>query len=84
MIYLVRVTISPKSPDDPKLLFKNIVYKGVFVPKNKQTLKTKIEAQCTSYLLKNLKNDHPNMEFEFKNFKIDRYGSQFTIVEDKK
>jgi hypothetical protein len=82
MIYLVLATIQPKHPKDKNIHFKQLKYQGIYVSKKSRAMKEKIEKECTDYLLKNLKNDNPEINFEFKNFKIDRYNSRFTLNEE--
>ncbi|MCT4590540.1 MAG: hypothetical protein N4A71_22120 [Carboxylicivirga sp.] len=81
-VYLIKTKIQPKA-DDPNMNFKPLVMSGVFVPKGKQTARTKIEEQCKAFLTKHLKNDNPELTFDFVSFKAERYNTSFTVQEDK-
>lgn len=86
MIYLVKVTIEPKDPNEPNVKFKYTKVEGVFVPDPEKQRVTKqiIEDKCKAFLLEHLKKDNPELTFTFLRFDIQRYKNQFTLNDNQK
>lgn len=84
MIYLVTATIQPIKQGS-NVRYKMLVLEGLFIPKEgkARTQRAKIKQQCEAYLLKKLKEEPGEFEFEFKKLTITRFKNEFAVNEDK-
>jgi hypothetical protein len=81
-MYQVTITMQALDPTNKFVKYKPVRYQGIFIPKKKTEKKEIIEQLVIDKLEKAHKEDHPELNFEFKNIVIKKLRHEFWVAQD--
>lgn len=83
-MYQIKAIIYPKDPEFPERKYKRKYTHGIYIPKGKQTKKSKIQEDVVEFLLKNLKvsSDDNHLTFEVVVTYIQKIKQEFILKEE--
>ncbi|WP_461631716.1 hypothetical protein [Labilibaculum euxinus] len=79
-IYLIKARVQITS-NQPYVSYKPLSVNGLFIPKTKTRKHSYVEEKCREYLLSNLQNEQPELNFKVTSVKIESFKSGFILNE---